>query len=112
MAGFTRLLPRNLNRRFHAFGGFLEGDLQVVAKIGSALRTAPAACIAEQISESEHVPEDVGEVAELVEYGRIKTSAAPRGRTNALMSEAIVETSFFGIAEDRVRFSGLFEPFL
>src|SRR5262249_7471977 len=112
MTGFAGFLPRNLNRRFNAFRGFFERDLQVVAKIGAALRTTPAALVAEEIAESEHVPEDVGEVAELVEHRRIEPGDATCRRTHALVPEAVVETALFGITEDRIRFGGFLESFL
>ncbi len=76
VAGLAGFLPRNLNRRLDALGRFLERDLEVVAKIGAALRTAAPAAAAEEIAEAEHVAEDVGEVAELVEDRRIETCAS------------------------------------
>ena len=60
---------------------FLERDLEVVAQISAALRTAaPAAAAAEQIAEAEHVAEDVGEVAELLEHATDRTRRRRRRR--------------------------------
>ena len=56
---------------------FLERDLEVVAQVGAALRSAAPAAAAEQIAEAEHVAEDVGEVAELGEHRRVEPGAAP-----------------------------------
>ncbi len=71
------LLPRNLDGRFGAPGRFLEGDLEVVAQVGAALRPAPTALAAEHVAEAEHAAEDVGEVAEVVEDRRIEARPAP-----------------------------------
>ena len=54
---------------------FVERDLQVVAEVGAALRSAAAAAAAEQIAEAEHVAEDVGEIAELGEHRRVEPGA-------------------------------------
>ena len=61
-----------------------NADLEVVAQIGAALRTAaPAVPGAEDVAEAEHAAEDVGEVAELVEDRRIETRHR-RGGADAL----------------------------
>src|SRR5262249_9122189 len=53
-ARVARFLPWNLNRRFGAARGLLEGDLEVVLDVRAALGTAAPACVAEQIAEPEH----------------------------------------------------------
>ena len=67
LAGFAGFLARDLDRRFGAGGRFLERDLEVVAQVRAALRTAAPAAAAEDIAEAEDVAEtreDVGEVGE------------------------------------------------
>jgi hypothetical protein len=76
-----------------------EGDLEVVAQIGAALRTAAAARAAEQIAEPEHVAEDVGEVAELLEHGGIEP-AALAGARHGGVAEPIVGAAFLGIRRE------------
>src|SRR6185295_16575711 len=63
VARLARLLPRNLDRRLGAARRFLEGNFEVVAQIGAALRSAAAAA-AEQIAEAEDVPETAEDVFE------------------------------------------------
>src|SRR5262249_10593168 len=92
-AGLAGFLPRNLNGGFGALGRLVERDLEVVAEIGPALRTAAPPSAAEEIAEAEHVPEDVGEVAELAEHGRIEPGAGARRRADALVAEPIVEAA-------------------
>src|SRR5205814_3899830 len=87
---------------------FLEADLEVVAEIGAALRSA-APAPAEEIAEAEHVAENVGEVAELGEDGRIEPGAAAGGRAHARMAEAIVGRTFVRVREHRVRLGGFLE---
>src|SRR6185295_388317 len=96
-AGLAVLLTRNLDRRLGAARRFLEADLEVVAQVGAALRPAAAAATAaEQIAEPEHVAEDVGEIAELREHGRVEAGGAARGGTDACMSEAVVQAALLG----------------
>src|SRR5262249_52250245 len=109
VAGFAVLLARNLDRGLGTARRFLERDLEVVAQVGAALRSAAPAPTAEQIAEAQHVAEDVGEVAELLEHRRVEARAGAGRRLHAGVSEAIVEAALLGIGEDRVGFRGLLE---
>ena len=62
---------------------FLEGDLEVVAQIGAALRTAAARAAAEQIAEAEDVAEAAEDVFEAGEDARIEAARARAPRTPA-----------------------------
>ena len=57
LAGLAGLLARDLDRRLGAGGGLLEGDLEVVAQIGTALRPAAPPPAAEDVAEPEGVAE-------------------------------------------------------
>ena len=102
MAGLAVLLPRNLDRRFGAGCGFLEGDFEVVAQVGTALRSAAAATAPERVAKPEHVAEDVGEVAELGEDGRVEAGPAPGRRADAGVPEPIVGAALVGVGQDGV----------
>src|SRR5262245_11888408 len=72
------LLPRNLNRRLGPDRRFFEGDLEVVAQIGAALRTAAAPAAAKEIAEAEDVAEPAKDVFEAGEDRRIEAARARR----------------------------------
>src|SRR6516225_1911747 len=69
MAGLALFLTGNLDDRLGPVRRLFEGNLEVVAQIGAAL-WSPSATAAKQVAETEHVSEDVGEVAELGEHVR------------------------------------------
>ena len=70
----------NLDRRFGAGRGLLEGDLEVVAEIRAALRTAAAPAAAEQVAEAEGVAEAGEDVGEVGEDRRVEAARAARVR--------------------------------
>ncbi len=109
LAGLAGFLARDLDRRLGAFRRFLERDLEVVAEVGAALRSAAPATAAEEIAEPEHAAENVREVAELAEDRRIEAGAA-RGGFHAGMTEAVVEAALLGIGQNRIGFGRLLEP--
>jgi hypothetical protein len=112
MSSATIRRPRRIRDRSHTIpAAEFESSFRRLRLIGSALRPA-AAAPAEEIAEPEHVAEDVGEVAELVEHGRIEPCASTCGGANALMTEAIVQTPFFGVAQDGVRLGRFLETIL
>ena len=94
---------------FGAVRRFFERDLEVVAEIGAALRAAAPSAAAEQIAEAEHVAEDVGEVAELVEDRRIEARATAGRAAHARVAEAVVGGALLGVGEHAVRFGGFLE---
>ena len=106
-------MARDLDRGFRALRGLLERDLEVVAEVRAALRAAapPAAAGAEQVAETEHVAEDVGEVAELREDRRVESGRPAAGAGDAGMAEAIIRGALLGVGEDGVRFRALLELF-
>ena len=107
-AGLARFVPRNLDGGRGALGRFIERDLEVVAEIAAALRSA-APLPAKQVAKTEHVAEDVAEV-ELVEDRRIE--AAARSGLDARVAEAIVLAALVRVGEDGVRLGALLEMFL
>ncbi len=98
VAGFV---PRNLDAGLDALGRLLELDLEVVAKIGAALRTgaAPAAAKSENVAEA---AEDVLEAGELRGIEALRAA-------HAGVSEAVVARALVAVAQDRVRLGGFLE---
>ena len=81
--------------RLDALRRLLELDLEVVAKIGAALRAGAAAAAAE--------PENVAEAAEDVfEAAELRRIEALRAAADAGVAEAIVAGALVAVAEDRV----------
>jgi hypothetical protein len=78
VAALARFLARDLDRRFRALGGFLERDFEVVAQIGSALRTAAAPAAAEDVSEAEDVAQSSEDVLEAGEDRRVEAARRRR----------------------------------
>ena len=77
-AGFAGLLTRDLDGRLGPSRRLLERDLEIVAEVAAALRTAAAASAAEQIAEPEHVAQPAKQILETLEDGRVEASASPR----------------------------------
>src|SRR5690606_2257074 len=99
----------DLDGRLGALRGFLEGDFEIVAKIGAALRAAGPA--PEDVAEAEHAAQDVAEVAELAEDRRVE-AAAGRSGTDAGVAEPVVAGAFVGVREHRIRLGRLLEAIL
>jgi hypothetical protein len=106
-ASVARLVAAYIHLLIGAEDRLLKFEMQVFAKVGSALGAAAAAsALAEHVAETENVAEDV---AEILEDGGIEsgwTSAAP---AHAGMSEAVIQRSLLAVREDCVRFRDLFE---
>ena len=86
---------------------FVERDLEVVAQVGAALRTAAAAAAAEDIAEAEDVAEAAEDVLEAGEDGRIESAgrrAAERRRGRSGRTVPLV-----GVGEDGVRLGRFLE---
>jgi hypothetical protein len=84
---------------------FVKFEMQVFAQIGSALGAAAAtSALAEHITKTENVAEDV---TEILEDGGIESGWTRRAATHASMSEAVVQRSLLAIREDCVRFRDL-----
>ena len=110
LARFARFLPRNLNRRLDAFGGFVERDLEVVAQIRAALRAAAAALSAEHLADAEDVAEAAEDVFEAGEDARIESAGAGRA-LDARVAVPIVGGALVTVRENRVRLGALLEAF-
>src|SRR5262245_16780824 len=109
-AGFTGLLPWNLDRRFRALGRLLERDLEVVAQVRTTLRPASSpASGAEDIAKAEDVSEPAEDVLEPGEGARIETAGCSAAETG--VPEAVVHVPLVGIDEDRVGLSRFLEAF-
>ena len=105
--GFAGFLAGNLDGGFRAPRRFLEGDFEVVAQIGAALRPAAPPRAAEQIAEAEDVTEAAEDVPEVGEDCRIDAGAADVAHRG--MAEPVVRRALVGVGEDRVRLGALLE---
>src|SRR5205814_8233218 len=99
----------NLDRGLGPGGGLLERDLEVVAEIGAALRTAAPAALPEDVAEAEDVAEPREDVGEVGEDGRIESSGARSRAADAGVAEAIVHAPLLAVREHRVRLGGFLE---
>jgi hypothetical protein len=108
VAGLARLLAGNLHRGLGALGGFDEGNLEVVAQIGAALRAAAPAAAAEDVAEAEHVAQAAEDVLEAGED--VGIDAAGGGAAQAGVAEAVVHVALVGVGEHRVGLRALLEP--
>ena len=111
-AGLAGLLARDLDRRLGAGRRFLEGDLEVVAQIGAALRAAAPPAAAEDVAEAEHVAEAGEDVGEVGEDRRDRSPRRRRAAAHAGVAEAIVEAALLAIGEDRVGLGRFLEALL
>ena len=102
LAGLAGLLARDLDRGLGAGGGLLEGDLEVVAQVGAALRPAAPPPAAEDVAE----PEDVAEARRRCRAKSAKmvgSKPAPAaGAAHALVAEPVVERALLLVGEHRV----------
>ena len=101
LAGFAGLVARNLDAGLDALRRLLELDLEVVAKVGAALRAGAAAAAAE----AENVAEAAEDVFEAGELRRIESLRA----ADAGVAEAIVARALVAVAEDGVRLGRFLE---
>ena len=85
----------------------LKFEMQVFAKVGSALgAAATASALAEHVTKTENVAEDVPEI---LEYGGIESGWTSAASSHASMPEAVIQRSLLPIGEDCVRFRDLLE---
>src|SRR5215471_9112911 len=110
LARLARFLARDLNRGFGAGVGLFERDLEVVAKVGAALRTAAPPASAEHIAEAEQISEAAEDVFEAGERAGIE-SARPDAADPGV-AVAIVGGTLVRVAQHRVRFGRLLETLL
>ena len=105
-AGLADFLPGNLQRCLGAFRGFFEGDLEIVAEVCTALRTASPSA-AEGVAE----PEDVSEPAEdVLEAGeRVGIEASGRRAAEPGVPEAVVHVPLVRVHEHGIRLGGFLE---
>ena len=95
LAGVAGLVPRNLDVGLDALRRLLELDLEVVAKIGAALRAGASAAAAKA--------ENVAEAAEdVLEAGELRRIEALRAAADAGVTEAVVARALVAVAEDGV----------
>src|SRR6185436_14451237 len=95
---------RHANFSLDALRRFFEGDLDVVAQIGAALRAAPLAAPAEHIAEAEHL-EDVFKARKALP----ETGARLRRRADPGVAKAVVTRAHLGLRQDLIGFVDLFE---
>ena len=105
IALFACILSRDFDLCLDAESGFAERNLQIVAQVGTTLRTAPAAS-PENISESKKFPENISKITK---GGGIKTAETS---LQSAMTLSIVACAFFRIAQNAVRFGGFLKLFL
>src|SRR4029450_12352993 len=92
---------RNLNRGLGPVERFLEGDLEVVAQIGAALRAATPAPPAKDVAEAEESAETAEDVFEPGEHGRIESACARARAAHPGMAEAVVQLALLRVGKDR-----------
>ena len=107
MARLAALVARNLDGRLDTLRRFVEGDLQVIAKIRAALRSAAATLPAEHLADTEDVAESAKDVFEAGKDGGIESAGC--GAAKARMAEAVVHVALVGIGEHGVGFRRLLE---
>ncbi len=78
----------------------LERDLEVVAQVGAALRSAAPPPAAEHVAEAEDVAEPAEDVLEAGEDGGIEAARGRAAETG--VTEAVVHVALVGVGEDRV----------
>jgi hypothetical protein len=99
------LMAADIHFLISAEDRFLKFEMQVFAKVGSALgAAATTSALAEHVTKTEDVAEDV---AEILEDGRIESRWPSGASADASMSEAVIQRSFLAIGEDCVRFRDL-----
>src|SRR6266568_3463963 len=90
-ASRTGLRARNLDLGLEAEGGFLKGNLQVIAQVRAALRArAPRLPTAENVAEAEEIAEDVFEIRKDTGVGLEAARAADAGVAKAVVSGALL----------------------
>src|SRR6185295_19231489 len=102
---------RNADLHVAAARSVLEGQIQVVAKVGTAIDAvaARAPLLAEDFAED--VTEGVGETAEAL--GAARAGSAETSRcVDAGVAELVVGRALLRVRQDLVRFLGLLEAFL
>ena len=106
-AGFAGFQTRDAQLRGHSVAGFFQRDLQVVTKIGAALRcraARAAATTAKHIAETKQIAEDVFDATEA---RRAPACAGAAG--NSCMTKAVVTLALFGIGQHAVGFGCFLE---
>ena len=81
-----------------AEGGLFKFQLQIVAKVGSALGPASAATSAEHIPETENIAEHIAEVGKDAGI----ESGVSTGATQSGMAISVVCCALLGIGKDRI----------
>jgi hypothetical protein len=105
VAGAARILPRDLDLGLETESSLTERDLQVVAEIGAAFRTAASAS-SKDVAKPEKLPEDVAEISE---RSGIEAAESP---LQPAVAETVVTRPFLGVAQDAVSLRSFFEAFL
>src|SRR4029077_19699484 len=84
---------------------FVKFEMQVFAQVGSALgAAATTSALAEHITKTENVAEDV---AEILEDSGIESGWTSAAAAHASVPEAVIQRSLLAIREDCVRFGDL-----
>jgi hypothetical protein len=98
-------MPPHRHFGFGAENRFLEAEIDIFSKIGSALNpTAPPRTAAEKISETEEITEDV---AEILEDGRVEPCTT--SATDTSVAEAVIHGPLLAISQNCISFAGFLE---
>ena len=101
------LMAADIHLLLGAEDRFIKFQVQVFAKIGSALgAAATTAALAKHIAETEDVAEDV---AKILEDGGIESSRTSGAAAHASMPEAVIQRALLAIGKDGIRFGDLLE---
>src|SRR5579872_2961917 len=107
MTLFASLVSPDRDLRLDSEVRFLKFQRQILAQICAALGTAPAAPSAtEHIAETKELAKDV---AEILEYSRIKPCTLARGSPQSCVTVAVVHRALVGIGQHCVCLADLFE---
>jgi hypothetical protein len=89
-----------------AESGLFKFELQIVAKIGSALGSTSAAASAEHIPETEDIAEHIAEVGK---YAGIESRVSTGSAAQSGVAISIVCCALLGIGKDRIGFGRFLE---
>jgi hypothetical protein len=95
----------NVDTFFSSENCFVEFKLQILAQIRSALSACPSATTTKDFTKSKKLTKDVGKILE----DRGVESSRGSSALYSGVTEAVIKRSFFGVDQDRIRFSNFFE---
>jgi hypothetical protein len=106
---FAHFVAANVDLRLGSEDRLLEVQIDVLAEIGAALRTAAlSTSAAEHFADVEEVAKDI---AEILEGRRIEAACSTCGVSNSGMAETVVKRTLLTVSENGVGFTAFFKFF-